>query len=260
MSNGFPDNRFGGGFGEFRVSTIFSLTAKTTLALFVPFILTAVVAHAPLDILAGISPSMAKSGVWLEVFVSTIVGCIVTFGAVQALRGKLFVWRDALQRTGSRFASVLGVSVAIGILVFLCAIPAIIAAFSRDSTGLVVILGLAAAAAACYVIIRFQVSVPVAVMEKKGIFSSLSRASALSEGYRWQIFLAFFGVLIPVVLAFVALAELVYRVAPELIFWVNLFGSDIIGVIGNVLAAVVYDQLRGAKEGIDVDSPGSTFD
>ena len=264
MSNGFSTNRSGGagsGSGEFRVGTIFSLTARITLAFFVPFVLTAVLAHAPLDILQLLAPSLAKAMVWFELIVSAIVGCIVTFGTLQFLRGRNFVFHDALQQTGGRFSYVIGVSVCIGIMMLVCVIPIFVAATTfSGNIALIGILGLAVAAVIVYLLIRFYVAVPVTVTERSGVFASLARAAQLSAGYRWQIFLAFFGAVIPIILAFIVLLTIAARVGPELVFCVNLVGTALIGVIGNVLAAVVYYQLRRAKEGIDIDRLASIFD
>jgi len=102
------------------------------------------------------------------------------------------------------------------------------------------------------------VAVPVCVIEKAGVFESLNRSGVLTRGYRWQIF----GLLALVTIA-AFIGGVVVALLGGVALWAKLlsFGWQVVTTaFGAVLAAVVYHDLRVAKEGIDIDDLANVFD
>jgi hypothetical protein len=102
------------------------------------------------------------------------------------------------------------------------------------------------------------------VVEKLGVFSSLSRSAELTKGYRWQVF----GLTIIVYVAMIVLGIIVQVITIGLL---SIAGPIVMAVIlpilfilpqafGNVLATTIYYNLRVAKENITIDALSSVFD
>lgn len=102
------------------------------------------------------------------------------------------------------------------------------------------------------------VAIPACVIEKLGVTASMSRSVALTKGYRWQIFGLF---LLVVVIS--ALGAFVFTLigGAGLVGQLLAFGWQVVSTaFGAVLSAVIYHDLRMAKEGIDLDTLASVFD
>jgi hypothetical protein len=106
----------------------------------------------------------------------------------------------------------------------------------------------------------YFVVAPVCVAEKAGVGASLSRSRYLTKGYRWQIFGAYALIVI--------LGGMSSGIAAVATSAVGGIGATIVGygvqaifgAFGAVLAAVLYYQLRVAKEGIDLAKIASVFE
>ena len=102
------------------------------------------------------------------------------------------------------------------------------------------------------------VAVPACVIEKLGVTASTSRSVALTKGYRWQIFGLF---LLVVVIALVGAFVLAKIGGVGLVGQTLSFAWQVVSTaFGAVLSAVIYHDLRMAKEGIDLDTLASVFD
>jgi hypothetical protein len=118
-------------------------------------------------------------------------------------------------------------------------------------------------------LVRYYVAAPVCVIEQIGPFAGMRRSAELTSGYRWPIFgLLMLYILITLVFgaAFgaVAFALGVPFGVPGGIGVTILIAQDILNAFviafGFVLAAVIYRDLRIAKEGIDTGRVAAVFD
>jgi hypothetical protein len=173
------------------------------------------------------------------IFVLGIVAQATTlYGAFQQMGGRPFSIGQSLGVGFRRALPVFGVALLAGLLTGLASILLLV-------PGLIVFCML-------------YVSVPVCVIEKLGVTASLNRSALLTKGYRWQIF----GLL-----ALVGTVRLIAQVVLFLIGGATPGGQlltfcwlVIIISFSAVMVAVVYHDLRMAKEGMDTDNLASVFD
>ena len=160
------------------------------------------------------------------------------YGAFQQMGGKPFSISQSLGVGFARALPVLGV-----------ALLAVL--FSGLAWILLVVPGI-------MVFCMLYVAVPACVIEELGVMASLDRSANLTKGYRWQIFglLALVGIIS--VIAQISLLLLVGSLLWGLLvtFGWLLFATS----FGAVLVAVVYHDLRAAKEGMDIDNLANVFD
>jgi hypothetical protein len=108
------------------------------------------------------------------------------------------------------------------------------------------------------------VAIPVATVERTGVFASFSRAGQLSKGYRWKIYFTvlivgiIFIVVSTVLGGVVTLLSLIGGgVVPELVSYLI---SLLLSGWAAMTSAVGYYDLRMAKEGADIDQIAAVFD
>jgi len=238
---------------EFRIGPIFTRSRTIYAANFLIFTLVAIVTVLPHQL--GGDPQTTGGAV--QTFVATIVGWILQFigqavilyGAFQAMRGRPVVLGDALRRGFSRFLSLLAISilVAIGLAIgfMLLIVPGIILAM------------------------RWAVAVPACVVENLGPISSLRRSAELTKGHRWKIFgmtvliLVFFIIAIVIIgtlagTGVVVVPQGVGRGLLAAILFVII--SGIVTAYFNVIAAMIYHDLRTVKEGVNTEEIAAVFD
>jgi hypothetical protein len=170
----------------------------------------------------------------------TIANGAMTYGVVQDLRGAPVSIGEAVTIAARRFLPMLGVAIASGVLTSLGFILFIVPGFM--------------------VMCMYFVVAPVCVAEKAGVRASLSRSRFLTKGHRWQIFGAYILIAI--------LGAISSRIAAGATSAVGGIGATIVGfgvqaifgAFSAVLAAVLYYQLRVAKEGIDLAKIASVFE
>jgi hypothetical protein len=163
------------------------------------------------------------------------------YGSYRAMRGESFTVQQSLGVAFRRFFPIIGVAILGGVLGLL-------------GLMLLIVPGLIAAA-------MFYVAIPACVIENLGVTASLGRSRALTAGYRWQIFGVFVIVLIAAMIVggaagFLGAMVKLHVVTQVLQFVVN----AVITAFGAVLVAVVYHDLRVAKEGVDIEKVTSVFD
>jgi hypothetical protein len=180
-------------------------------------------------------------------FVLQIIAQATTlYGAFQEMRAQPFTIRQSLNVGFRRALPVIGVALLGALLAALGAILLLV-------PGIII---------AC----MLYVAVPVCVIEKRGVIGSLDRSAKLTKGYRWSIF----GLLLLVVVG-AAIGGMIVGVAGKVVLGrsgVSLilgqvlnFGRQVVTTaFGAVLVAVVYHDLRAAKEGIDIDNLANVFD
>lgn len=231
----------------FRIGVALSKTFDLLTRYFGKFLLLTLIPMIPLLFLAiaGLGRPIAAASlgflgattIILSFFLKIVAQATTLYGAFQAMHGQPFTIGQSFQVGLGRALPVVGVallvSVATGLAAILLIVPGII------------------------VYCMYYVAIPVCVIERPGVMASASRSAALTKGYRWSIF----GLLV-----------LVAVVAGVVSYALRLLGGGLLGVLlqfgwqivatafGAVLVAVVYHDLRVAKEGIDTESLASVFD
>jgi uncharacterized membrane protein len=111
------------------------------------------------------------------------------------------------------------------------------------------------------VYLMWFVAVPVCIVEERGPTASLGRSRELTKGSRWKLF----GIVMVIAVAswlVQMIVQLVFlAVAGKLLAALATFlSSALIAAYRSILGAVVYHDLRVAREGIDIDRIAAVFD
>ncbi len=200
----------------------------------------------------------ALLGVLTLIVSSIILPAAIIYASLKGWAGEPVSMRESLRLMLSRFWSLLGLgivaAIAIGLGFLLLVVP-----------GLILYSG-------------WFVVVPVLIMERKGVFDSLSRSWELTSGYKWQIFavivIAFvIQMLIAALFSIPSMAmaidvESVVAVDPGASFGFGYIVAQLFSMIGDAIAqllaalftASAYYELRRVKEGIGISSIASIFD
>ena len=232
------------GDGELGVGRALGRASQLLFGNFVKFVILNGVVWLPLlvvQILLHASPALGVLGGVLSLVLNVISQAAVLFGAFQQMRGRPFEIGESLQKGFGRFLPVLGTAICVGIAVgvgfVLLIVPGIILS------------------------IMLYVAIPVCVVEAAGPFAAMSRSSELTKGSRWKIFgIALLAGLIVIIPTLIVQGILAFALG-----WVGVaVGGYIVeviaGVFGSIVVAVVYHDLRTAKEGIDVDRIAAVFE
>ncbi len=116
-----------------------------------------------------------------------------------------------------------------------------------------------------FLIVVLSVTIPAYVVERPGIVNSFRRSIELTKGNRWRVL----GVLVVLVVIFAVIGFVVSFVTNILAaiglgvtFGViaNYIVSALTTAVGAVAAAVLYHDLRIAKEGVSTDQIAAVFD
>jgi hypothetical protein len=196
--------------------------------------------------------------------VSQLVTAIVIAGVFQQLRGAKPDIGRSISTGFSRLLPVLGVAIVSLFCLGIVMIPALIAYTVGMETELGGCFGgalmLATTVLALYVYCALWLAVPVAVVEKPGVFASIARSWRLTKGSCLSIF----GILFLLGLI-VGLGSFVIGLAFGL-------GTPMLGALGEQAANIVflsmqavvtcvgYYKLRVSKEGIEEDELAAIFD
>jgi hypothetical protein len=236
---------------EFRIGPIFSRATTIYLQHFLLFTVVALVISIP-SLFGGDSESILGG---IRSFVVAIVGMILNFvgqavilyGAFQAMRGRAVYVGDAIRRGLSRFWSILGLSILVGLGIAIGLI-------------LLIIPGIMLA-------VRWSVALPACVVENKGPFESMRRSADLTRGHRWKIFGIFVLLLIGVIVAGIIVAAIV-GVIVAVGGIVGIVLAAVIGFVAmaiytaylNTVLVMIYHDLRAVKEGVDTEQIAAVFD
>lgn len=215
-----------------------------------PFLLLTLVGGAQPRLAAGVPPSsgaiiqfvLSVFGIaLLWMLLSVLCQAIILYGAFEQMRGKSFAVGESVKRGLARFFPILGVILCMafggGLSSLLFFVPGII------------------------VFLMWYVAVPVCVVEGRGPMASLRRSRELTKGSRWKLFgiVIVIGVasfLVELIIQFIFLAA-----AGKLIAALAVFPcSALIAAYRSILIAVVYHDLRVAREGINIDRIAAVFD
>lgn len=234
----------------FSVGSVIGRTFTVWTRNIVPFTLLAVIVQSPLLIYTalllqgGLTAEELKTWNivtnWGPQILNPIVAGLIAYGVFQQLNGKSVGVAECLQKGLGQILPVLAtgivvaVIVAIGTLLFV--IPGII--FS------------------C----MLWVAVPVAVVERTGVFTAMRRSNTLTRGEKGSVFvillvlgLISLGVAMVVGVAFAGAQDSASFV------WAIIVMGVILSVLQSVAAAVGYHDLRLSKEGVAVEELVAVF-
>ena len=107
----------------------------------------------------------------------------------------------------------------------------------------------------------FYVAVPACVIERIGPRASLKRSGELTRGNRWGVFGLVILVAVGTIILAGALAALGAVIGGAVLATIFTFVAEVVvEAFGAVVTAVVYHDLRVAKEGVDIDQIAGVFD
>jgi hypothetical protein len=236
---------------DFSAGAVLSRSLGIWIKNLIPFAIIALLAHIPTLLytwVAGATISGFKTWTSVDGLVATLCGNIATgaivYGVFMQLRGDPASLGRCISVGLSRMFPILGVAICAGLAAGVGFILFIV-------PGLIVLTVL-------------YVAVPVAVVERPGVFASLSRSGDLTKGYRWAVFgVAFVQFLLTGGLAFLLNRTLFAHVASmgELrnMMMVSQLVGAILASLGAVFTAVCYHDLKVAKEGVSIDQLVAVF-
>jgi len=274
----------------FRLGRALSRSFSVYFRNIVPFLMLALLVFAPVygyQILAGPGEFAAAPAdledYWSQfkigpivvfvanLFLSTFVSVALIHGTIQFLKGENASFGACFAKGTALVLPVFGVSIvyllAILLAGLLTALPGGIAlgllVYATDASVIYFLGAPIIVAPVIYVLMLLYVTVPVAIVERAGI-GSLKRSAALTKGHRWRLF----GLMILFFLISGALGGALYFLGLMGESSLNFTGgmvaqwawSGVVGAFSAVLAAVVYHDLRVAREGVDSDQIATVFD
>lgn len=227
----------------------------------VPFTLLGLVFTSPVYVyeLASsvpISEQLGRDDLWpivpigLSMLLPYVLIATLVYGTTQELRGHHASLTESIGRGLAMIVPVFGVTilfiVCVGLGFLLLIIPGII------------------------LMAALWTAIPVAVLERPGVFHSLRRSWHLTAGQRWRI-IGVILILIPVhvvwsMLTGVFVAGISYysgpgdAAAPTAIVLLDWLFQALVGVFYAILPAVIYFDLRNIKEGADIHQIAAVFD
>ncbi len=232
----------------FRIGSVLGQSFSIALKNVVPFVILALIITSPplLYELVALDPIEYGTN-WFVIIAGIVLTSLVTatvvYGTVQELRGRHADIAGSIARGLPRLFPVILVTIVMWIAIFLASILLIIPGFIVATMTLV--------------------AVPVAVVEKPGIFASLGRSAELTKGNRWRVFAlllitcvlqAAIGGLIGFVIG------LIFGDSLTSILIAEYAGSAVAVAFTGVIIAVTYYELRVANDGVDIDQIAAVFD
>jgi uncharacterized membrane protein len=148
----------------------------------------------------------------------------------------------AAARAGiSRFWPLIGLGILLGLGVFLAMLPLVVPG---------VILS-----------IVWSVAFPACVIERLGPVRSLSRSAALTKGNRWKLFGLFFLIGIGALIGALITVGGLFAIGGGVALGVSLYAIQVLySALAATISAVVYYDLRVAKEGLGTDRVAAVFE
>ena len=201
----------------------------------------------------------------LSALLSLLATGVLAYGVVHALAGSPLGFLPARLRGGSRHLfAVLGVGLLSGGIVFIVFVGGTmvltafvgIDAMEDPSPGFLFL----AAIPAIILLMLWSLAIPVAVIERPGVSASLRRSRELTKGRRTGIFFALvlWGVGGSVIDTVAELALLDNGHVHGYV-WTSVISSAVWGGVYATLIAVIYQQIREAREGIGIDALREVF-
>lgn len=240
------------------------------------------------NLLTRPTPDVAReaSVVYLGIFLVAypLIQSVILHAAIQDMRGRPSSLITSMQVALSRFLPVLGtllcIIVLIGLGFLLVLVPATIGFPRYYAAHPIAAMTALAGLSVVFVIVpflilivRYYVAIAACLVERTGPFKSLKRSASLTSGNRWRLFglILLVGILLSAAGAAIGgvlggTLGYVLGITGK-IAWLGTGISVIRFVLsgfsvgyGAVLGAVVYHDLRVAKEGVDTDRIAAIFD
>ncbi|HZB94289.1 MAG TPA: hypothetical protein VE397_22760 [Stellaceae bacterium] len=219
-------------FGDF--FKFFLLTA----VMWLPYLAFLAMARHPTGFSGG--PALALSVVfWLVL--NVIAQAVVLYGAIQKMRGQDFAIVESLRRGFARFFPILGLIFCDGLG---CGLASLLLIVPGAILWTMWIVGL-----------------PACVAEGLGPIESLKRSGYLTKGNRWRVFAVFLVFFLVNFFVQVILQLLLAKIAgvPGVLAGTFLW-TVLVQALYAILIAVVYHDLRVAREGVDTERIAAVFD
>jgi hypothetical protein len=192
----------------------------------------------------------------LQLILTYLVTAAIAYGTYQDIKGGRWTIADCLNQGLARLFPVLGVAIL---------------------SAIAILIGLVALVVPGFILLTILwVAVPVAVVERPGVFASLSRSAELTQSNRWRVFGIIMiliainlgaGFLIGLISVMVALiaggsggVQGAVSSALPIIAALSIIATVLTTAMNAVMTAVGYHDLRVAKEGIGVDDIVRVFD
>jgi hypothetical protein len=237
-----------------RLGDVFSRSRKAFAAHWIAYCAIMTLGYAPMAIVAAL-PTESANGlreypvILAAVAIVVLVGLLaclslipaaISIGVVEDINGRGFSFGRCLRGALRRAPAVLALMISIG---------------------LAGMLGLVLIAPGAMIFCLYSVAIPACVIEGLGPLRSLPRSAFLTKGNRWQVLSFLFVIYI----GGGALGELANfaatRVADDMIGLALSLPIEIfVGAFSSVALAVLYMQLRVAREGVDIDHIAKVFD
>ena len=190
---------------------------------------------------AAIGIGAAVIGI-VTMIAGTLANAMTLFGAFREMRSEDFTIGESFRVGLKRFFPIIGLAIVVGIAVGL-------------ATMLLIVPGL-------ILLCMWYVAVPACIIEGLGVGASMSRSRELTRGYRWQVFGLVALILIATMLVSFIVGYMTVKLAGAgVLSTLANFALQVISTaFGAVLSAIVYHDLRVAKEGVDVSKMAKVFD
>jgi len=233
---------------DFNIGHVFNRTVSIFSRNLLPFCFVSLVANLPN--IALFMPKSTASGdvnVWAAVAVlvamvlNTFSQAVIVHAAFDDMRNRPIHMTDSFKTGLRRFFPVLGIAICVPFLAGLAALALFFPAFM--------------------VLTMLFVAAPVCVVERLGPIKSMGRSARLTKGHRWKIFGVWFATFLVQSMVQSTLTGLPGPSGGSLLTTALLVvWGAVYGAFSAVLAVVTYNDLRGAKEGVDTDQIASVFD
>ena len=234
--------------GEFRIGRVFSRTFTLLSRNFPIYFAVAALGSVPLVLFEKISIPLIDDSATLSfirgilmLLLGPLTQAIMVHVAFQDMGGRPVSLTEAVRAAFARILPLIGLTICIGfgiaVGVLLLIVPGLI------------------------LMTMWYVANAVCIVERRGVFASMERSSALTKGHRWPIF----GTWLLFVIAAAILAEMIKSVvgltgSTGLVTAISLAWSAFTTGFGIVFAVAVYHDLRVAKEGIDTRQIAAVFE
>jgi|SRR5580658_5924820 hypothetical protein len=224
-----------------RVGTVFGRSAGVFARHIIPFCLLGALYAAPNLIPAPPGKEVSALAPLLQLLFTPITQAIVVYATFQDLRGRPFAITESFRRGLSRFFPIIGLSI--------CWVIVIVIGF-----GMLVVPGV-------LFLTMFLVALPACVVERLGPIESMTRSAELTKGHRWKVL----GLLLLLGLAVMVGSFILGAI---LLLWSGTTASTIgilvlqalFGAYESIIVAVLYSDLRMARDGIDLEQVAAVFD
>jgi hypothetical protein len=236
---------------RFSVGAVLARSGGIWIKNLVPFVIIALIANIPALLYTWVaSGSVEGYKTWTNVIgsVGSLTGNLaagaIIYGVLMQLRGEAASVGRCITVGLGRMFPILGVAICAGLAAGLGFVLLVI-------PGLIVLTVL-------------FVAVPVAVVERPGVFQSLSRSGDLTAGHRWAVFgVVFVQWLLTMGVTFVISTAMARGVTTLGDLRVFMMVTELVGVVTASLAAVFtavcYHDLKLAKEGGGVEQLLAVF-